>query len=476
MRRSGSTRAIAAGMALAFLAAGSPALAQDDALGARIVGGSDAKAGDWPYQVFIRIGQAACGGTLIAPDWVITAAHCAFDPRSGAKVPAAAYQVRAGSLYKSSGGEVIPVEQVIPHEDYNREFSFANDIALLKLSRSATGIAPVQLEGMAQGSSRAAAVDTASSPWARVIGWGYVNSDTRQTSEALQEAPLPIIENGRCNQSMGAEGTGPIDQRRVCAGPSEGGVDSCNGDSGGPLLVQDRDQRWMQVGIVSYGSVKCGTPGKYGVYTRVGAFAPWIERNLGLTGTAAPVQPAPVRPIALGTAVQAPGLIAAASKGDPRLRIAVLPGARMREGDVFRLQVTSTIDGYLALFDINERNEVTQLFPNPRSQVAHRDGAIRAGATLTMPDPGYGFQFRAAKPYGRGRLLAVVTRDQATLGTVVRAEDGLKTLADPQSTFARLEVVLKPQPAPAAPQPTAEAPPPANWAATLTDYLVEEPK
>lgn len=455
-------------LALLLAIVSAPASAQ---FGARIVGGSEAKPGAWPYQVAISAAGYSCGGTLIAPQWVLTAAHCTVDPSSRAAFPADAYSLRIGSLHKARDGRVLRVTQVIVHEKYNQPAAFENDIALLKLSEPVGDIAPVAMEGVDAGRGRAA-VDVRASPWARVIGWGYTDPVRRTPAEMLQEASLPIIENGRCDTTMGKGDTGPIDARRICAGQSEGGVDSCNGDSGGPLLANGGGN-WVQVGIVSYGVAECGKPNAFGVYTRVASFANWIERNLAVIPVGS-ASPPPVKPLALGTPARAPGLVANAERGDPRLRIEMLPGASIREGDVFRIRVTSQIDGQLALFDVNDRNEVTQLFPNTRSQTAGRTGSIRAGAPLTIPDASYGFEFRGAKPLGRGRLIAVLTRDPAVLNGIVRAEDGLKTLPDADQTFGRLEVVLKPSAAPPpAPTTAAAAPTPqGEWAAAQLDYFV----
>lgn len=463
-------RILCGALVLAFATA---AGAQTPSLGGRIVGGTNAEPGKWPYQAAISVNGFACGGTLIEPGWVLTAAHCTVDPQTQQPFAADAYRIRLGSLYKSRDGQVLTVERIVVHESYGKPNKFENDIALLKLSSRVATLPPARLEATDTGGGRIA-VDTRASPWARVIGWGYVDPATRQTAETLQEASLPLVENGRCNQVMGDAGTGPIDARRVCAGQNEGGVDSCNGDSGGPLLAADGRANWVQVGIVSYGVAECGKAKSFGVYTRVAAFAPWIERNLAIVPTSPAPKPVTPPTLALGSAARAPTLLAAAARDDGQVRINVLPSGDMRDGDRFQLRITSAFDGYLALFDVNEKNEVTQLFPNPRSKLANRDGMIRANAPLTIPDPSYGFEFRGSKPFGRGRLIALVTRDAATVGSVIRAEDGLKMLTDAEQSFARLEVVLKPTAPPPAASPSAPQPAPTGWAAGQTDYFVRE--
>ncbi|GBM50656.1 Clotting factor B [Araneus ventricosus] len=105
-----------------------------------------------------------------------------------------------------------------------------------------------------------------------------------RSSRALQQADgIPIVSNEDCNVNYSTISTssfpnGIIDSM-ICAGLVEGGIDSCEGDSGGPLLREFSRDRWALVGVVSFG-FKCGEPGFPGIYTRVANYLPWITEYI----------------------------------------------------------------------------------------------------------------------------------------------------------------------------------------------------
>ncbi|MBY3238224.1 trypsin-like serine protease [Rhizobium laguerreae] len=277
-----------------MLLLGSPALAQQDTDfagedGGRVIGGQTAKKGEWPWQVKIlapdpeqrgRFG-GHCGGSLIAPRWILTAAHCVTSGRSGKQ------DLFARDLLivegKSKIDKVIAVdgpdkpglavEEVIIHEDFDRKV-FANDIALIKLSE------PAKSKPAILASASDDEVEAAGHP-AVVTGWGYTKADhgwdDKYLPTELQEVELPIVPREDCRAAYrdSSMRMNPIDERNVCAGYAEGGKDACQGDSGGPLVAQRPDKRWIQLGIVSWGA-GCAEAEHYGVYTRVAAFRDWI--------------------------------------------------------------------------------------------------------------------------------------------------------------------------------------------------------
>ncbi|EJC85650.1 secreted trypsin-like serine protease [Rhizobium leguminosarum bv. trifolii WSM2297] len=272
----------------------SPVLAQQDTDfagedGGRVIGGQAAKKGEWPWQVKIlapdpeqrgRFG-GHCGGSLIAPRWILTAAHCVTSGRSGKQ------DLFARDLLivegKSKIDKVISVdgpdkpglavEDVVIHEDFDRKV-FANDIALIKLAEPAVSKSAV-LASVADDEVEAAGRK------AVVTGWGYTKADhgwdDKYLPTELQEVELPIVAREECRAAYrdSSMRMNPIDERNVCAGYAEGGKDACQGDSGGPLVAQRPDKSWIQLGIVSWGA-GCAEAEHYGVYTRVAAFRDWI--------------------------------------------------------------------------------------------------------------------------------------------------------------------------------------------------------
>ncbi|NKL97658.1 trypsin-like serine protease [Rhizobium leguminosarum] len=271
-----------------------PVLAQQDTDfagedGGRVIGGQAAKKGEWPWQVKIlapdpeqrgRFG-GHCGGSLISPRWILTAAHCVTSGRSGKQ------DLFARDLLivegKSKIDKVIAVDgpdkpglavdEVIIHEDFDRKV-FANDIALIKLSE------PAKSKPAILASTSDDEVEAAGHP-AVVTGWGYTKADhgwdDKYLPTELQEVELPIVPREDCRAAYrdSSMRMNPIDERNVCAGYAEGGKDACQGDSGGPLVAQRPDKRWIQLGIVSWGA-GCAEAEHYGVYTRVAAFRDWI--------------------------------------------------------------------------------------------------------------------------------------------------------------------------------------------------------
>jgi secreted trypsin-like serine protease len=414
-------------------------------LGNRVVGGVAAPEGKWPFQAYLQF-QAAdgqrfqCGATLVAPRWLLTAAHCAFGADGQLMKPALA---RLGSVTRDAGGVVGNPLRVVPHPQFSLS-TLANDIALVELA------APVSLPIARLDSPASGARQRLASPFVTVLGWG--RTDGGAPARVLQEAEMPLVDPETCNQSLmvdpGLRRHGPIDGRRLCAGLSEGGVDSCNGDSGGPLLHQSGG-RWVQLGVVSYGTPRCGMPGAYGVYTRVGAFRDWIEGVMGSDARPQPAAPRPKpvsvaaslvvsrpavsRPAASSPAVSRPAVaskvppppVIGAASAAPKLLASAAAGTtvklslsrqNLRVGDRFEIRVTSPVNGWLVLFDESNDGKVVQLFPNNRSRLAGQDGRVRAGATLRIPDDSYGFALVAGEPKGRGRITALVLQKPEQLG------------------------------------------------------------
>ncbi|XP_012286625.1 proclotting enzyme [Orussus abietinus] len=244
----------------------------------RVVGGEEALPGRWPWMAAIylhgsRRTEFWCGGSLVGPRHILTAAHCTRDQRQR---PFAAHQftVRLGDIDlerddEPSSPETYGVKEIRAHPKFSR-VGFYNDIAILELNRPVRRspyVIPICLPQVRfKGQAFAGARPT-------VVGWGTTYYGGKE-STVQRQAVLPVWRNEDCNEAYFQ----PITGNFLCAGYSQGGKDACQGDSGGPLMLR-ADGRWMQIGIVSFGN-KCGEPGYPGVYTRVTEYVDWIKKNL----------------------------------------------------------------------------------------------------------------------------------------------------------------------------------------------------
>jgi uncharacterized repeat protein (TIGR01451 family) len=239
----------------------------------KIVGGSTAQEGAWPWQVAVLFNGMApsggqfCAGSLITPEWVVTAAHCAELTTN--------IDIQAGIHALSSGvGQKRDVSTVIVHPNYNSN-TFDNDIALVKLTTPFTlnstvsTIVPLTTE-----------VGSFANPGvtATVTGWGTTSSGGG-ASDVLLQVEVPIISTSDCNASTSYNGA--VTANMICAGfIDDGGKDSCQGDSGGPMVVPE-GSGWRLAGIVSWG-IGCASPRFPGVYTRVSEMTDFINQHTGV--------------------------------------------------------------------------------------------------------------------------------------------------------------------------------------------------
>eukprot|EP00985_Skeletonema_marinoi_P019935 scaffold11609_cov121-Skeletonema_marinoi.AAC.2 len=238
----------------------------------RIIGGDEAVENRYGYAVSLSDDWGHfCGGSLIARDVVLSAAHCDDQGKGNYNAVVGRHSL------DDKDGQKLSVRKAMPHPDYDSDTT-DNDFMLIFLKEAASdNINIVKL-------NTDAAIPNIGAP-VTVMGWGDIDpSDEQELSSELMEIEVNVISNDECDDSDGKFGSyeDQITSNMLCAREEGGGEDSCQGDSGGPLVIKGTDQNGAddtQVGVVSWG-IGCAEKDYPGVYARISSEMDWIKSEV----------------------------------------------------------------------------------------------------------------------------------------------------------------------------------------------------
>ncbi|XP_055534402.1 brachyurin-like [Wyeomyia smithii] len=237
----------------------------------RITNGQEATAGQFPYQIALLStfagGTGLCGGSVLTNNFILTAAHCVQNAQGGTAIMGAHNRNNAEDTQQRIAFSAAGIRI---HAGYTPT-NIRNDIAVVQLNSAITfndRVQPTRIPAAGDGRLFSGMTGT-------VSGFGRTSDASQATSAVVMFTSNPIMTEADCLSSWGNNGN-IIQAQNICMS-GEGGRSACNGDSGGPLTVQDGGS--LQVGIVSFGSAGGCSIGMPSVYVRVTFFRDWIVQN-----------------------------------------------------------------------------------------------------------------------------------------------------------------------------------------------------
>ncbi|KAK0414581.1 hypothetical protein QR680_011511 [Steinernema hermaphroditum] len=253
-----------AGVSLAAKQPNAPPVPSVDVASQFILGGHQAFQGNFPYYVKIP----ACGGSLITPKHVLTAAHCIKDYTVGGPGSNAVMGLEnRNKIWDTEGVQIRKIIKATSHKDYNN-ISKIDDIAIIEVDKPFDLNENVQL-------IRIKAEDTELQKlhWAVAVGFGATNAEGTEQVDELEYTDIPLISYDDCKKVWKYK----IWYKQICGGSATSGVGG--GDSGGPLAIND-DCEYFQIGVVSFSAKDEADQGKFpAVYTRTSEYCIWMNKN-----------------------------------------------------------------------------------------------------------------------------------------------------------------------------------------------------
>jgi len=300
-RRFAATALVVVAVLVGAVHLASPATASAPARLPAITGGAPTQISSDPWDVALIQRDTLCSGSMIAPTWVLTAAHCV----SGLQPSGISAYVGLTNLTQRGPANQVAVAGVFVHPQWDSS-TYANDLALLQLQNPVAQTATTK--AIALPDTADPATWPAKGTPAIISGWGSTTA-TGTASEVLQSATIQVL-GGPADSVCGKYGLSFSSTRSICAGMPNGVIDTCQGDSGSGLVVTLGSTPTL-AGVTSAGE-GCAQADYPGIYTRVTTYLPWIRQYIP-----APVTPAPPAGVTVQALSQGRALVAWTASAAP---------------------------------------------------------------------------------------------------------------------------------------------------------------